>query len=953
MFTGGMGGGGGGALSMGIVLYLHDLFTRGARRARAEMNALSGTASTAAASLDHNIGRINRALGFLGTGAAMLATVAFPISDAMRFNDQLTQTHTIVDKTVHSFKDLRDLSMQLAKEFLPTPEQQAAALYDTIAAGIDDPRKAAELLRQANMGSVATRSDLNQIIPGYAATSNAFRMQDGDIETAAKNFEYMNDVMFRAMNVGLFSQSPTVSDLEAIFAHVGKLAPVMSGLGIQFDEMMALAATATVGGQDAQRAFTGLRQMAMDFLKPTARMGNFADFLTAQGLDVPMKSGGVPDFTQIIRDDGVEGLFGLIRGYVLEDYDKAVKALGNEGVQDRLKAMGTNLTEDVPLQDSPEAMAFLEEMANAGIINIDRAVDVFKSVWGLTAALPLITNQYERLGEIINYVKEGDVTMADAFREMSDTAMYAFKKMGSLFRSITTLIGEQGLGLVGMLFKGINQVLKGIIWLIEKFPVLTAVIMNAVTAMGLLLVVMGTVVGMRAMFSIANVAFMKFFDGIAAGSRWARLGLRVAFFDILLIIAAVTAAVSFFSYAWNQGFFGMRETVEKWWGNLKLIARGMGEWRSTMKDGVGEISMETYNALQEAGLFEFYLDMVMLSYRLEILWAGIKHGFTEAFGVIGWAINGFLTNILQPFADFLEYRLGIGALNSVIDKLQKLLDPTQQNIDSWRNLGVVIGHVLAATLMVIIPLTILSHIFRTLTPIIWLARGALMAFRWVIVRAVIPAIIGLAAVIGWPFTILLLILAVVTGGILLAIWAWKTNFLGFRDFMINLWNGLKQILANIGQSIAESFMNNVRAAVSDLNSLIGILNRIPGVDIPAIPMPGGGPTNQLYPQEGVMDPSQYDPDNPDIDGSGLVAGALDHMSPEQRALAEPLLNRYRSPDSEGGSTVTTGELQALITAVQQLLTQPIEVPVSVDGREIARAVGNYQERQARTSGGAW
>ena len=1009
------GGAGGNALGLGIVFWAQDQFTSTARKVEQQMASLKRTSSQYASQIEEAQRRITRGLSVLAVGAAAMVGLSFPINEAMKFEQATTRVWTIAEKAGYSLKELQRIALNLSMDFLQSPTEEAEALYSTIAAGIEDVGRATALLRAANMAAVGTDSDLDKAITGLAAFVNAFNLgnyEGVDLLTEAErrtlspadqarlnrerqlrmseaDFMRLNDMIFEAMNVGLFSHSPGVSDFEAMASQFGKLAPIASAVGLSPAEMLALWATSTRGGQDALRSATGIRQMFMDFLKPTSRMQDFAAWAQEQGINIHPNAQGLPNFTRMIRDMGIVGVLGTIRDYVTEDFEGLRNALNSDYVRSRLEALN-QLPEDIPLEGSQEAMELLRELQNLGVINVDRAVNVFKSVWGLTAAIPLLTTQYESLVDILDQVENTTGGMQQAFDKMMATTTNQLDLLKSRWAALVALLGMGALPAVNALLQGLNTIVLWLAQLTQAFPGLTSVVMSSVGAMAILATTIGLVITASGALKWADVRFRMFFENIRWGARWAAGGIRVAFFDLFWIIGLITAAVYTFRWAWENNFRGIRDTLTNWWNRVQLIGTAILEWvRTLTEEGIGSISEELAQQLEAAGVYDTFVRLAMLIWRLKNFIDGFREGFVTFLTTLRdiglWVVD----KVLIPVVDWLaEVAWRFSFLRPVIETiknlLQGLIQPTQENVDAWRAVGVAVG-IAVAWLLVFV---------TVIRPIIVVAGFLGRALS--VVAGILPVIGRLLLFVGRAFMVALgpvgwIILGISTL-ITFAVMAWQNNFLGFRDFVINTWNEIVRIarnvwtevvdfarglwdgltgfideswrvLQNAWTTVAESvkgLWDGVKSWVlgrveSMVNGIVNLLNRIPGVNIGPVDLGGEAPSGYVPRVTHLLASGTSEEDEAFI--RGLEDMIEQYPDLPLYAHMNTLLDQVTSNDSEGKALITKAEVEQLMEVLrrmQETLDEERITLISLDGHVIGTAYnGNVKQRGRVSPAGAY
>lgn len=966
------------------------MFTPIAGRVQANMAKTSAQAQVFASRIEAAQARITTGLTVLGVGAAAMFALSFPTREAMAFEKATTRVHTIAERAGYSLKEIQRIARELSMDFVQTPTEEAEALYSTIAAGIEDVGRAQALLRSANVAAVGTESDLDKVITGLAAFVNAYGLGDfsgvdmltererrtlsaqraqelnrqRQVEASEREFTRLNDMIFEAMNVGLFSHSPGVSDFEAMVSQFGKFAPIGSAVGLSEAELLALWATATRGGQDAMRSATGLRQMFMDFLKPTSRMYNFTQWATQQGANLHVDpSTGMPNFPRMIRGEGILNVMGLIRDFVTEDAAGLASALQSESIVKKLEDLG-KLPENVNLQDSDQAMQLLRELQNLGVIDVNKAVQVFKSVWGLTAAIPLLTTQFDELGNIIQRVEGATGGMQQAFEMMMDTASEKTALFTSRWQTLLTIIGTGGLPIYSGVLDVLNALIRGIIEVADRFPFLTQVVMTSLMAISALTVVIGLLIATSGGLRWANAKFQQFFMQLRWGARWAAGGIKTAFFDIFFFVALLAAGVMAFRWAWENNFMGMTETLTRWWRRVQLVGSALLEWvRTLSEDGIGSIPESLAQQLEAEGLFDTFTKLAMITYRLITFVDGFVAGVKAALEATRDVFLYIIDHIVRPLLAIIDAGLGT-KLSGFLDRI--IVTPTQENVDSWRSYGRVIGGVvtmLAVFGLIVRPIIrVVGFLGRVLGVVLRIGRGVVALGRQIavffapILRRLLP-VLGRFRVLGWLGRIIAGAFRLAIGPIgwvLLAAdtfyFLWKNNIFGIRDILKNFWEGVKSGFRNVMTFIRNIWDNIVgwidHKVNSIANRIIGVLNLIPGVNITPL---GGVPEAPIAYEASLSKMGTTDTDFAAL--ANLTNQVRNNPDDVVAQYMQILLDRAVSGDSDSKATITKAEFQAIMAEFSRLVSENSDktVLVTIDGYEVARAVENQAGRGSRTS----
>ena len=152
-------------------------------------------------------------------------------------------------------------------------------------------------------------------------------------------------------------------------------------------------------------------------------------------------------------------------------------------------------------------------------------------------------------------------------------------------------------------------------------------------------------------------------------------------------------------------------------------------------------------------------------------------------------------------------------------------------------------------------LPILKELFEALKPIIesvknWVEENPKLtkvivigALAFGALLTVLGSLVLLAPLVGGAFTLMLgpvgLVIVAIAALIAVGVLLWK-NWDTIRAKMISIWTDIKFFFMGVWASIKDIFFDNINSIIDKLNSLIDLINIIPGVDIGEIGQVGGG-----------------------------------------------------------------------------------------------------------------
>lgn len=215
-------------------------------------------------------------------GAALLAVAAKAVQAAAKFEKAMAEVSTLVDTTTVDMGALSDGVLDLFKSLpIESMDDLTRGLYNVISAGIPA-ADAIDFLRVAAEASVGGVTDVNTAVDGLTTAVNAFASQGLTAKDAA-------DTFFVAVKAGK-------TTFAEISSGIGKTASLANSLGIGLDDLLANMVALTKGGIGTNEAFSSLRQVLANVLKPTAAFTQQFPELAKQFDVAALKSKGLTQF---------------------------------------------------------------------------------------------------------------------------------------------------------------------------------------------------------------------------------------------------------------------------------------------------------------------------------------------------------------------------------------------------------------------------------------------------------------------------------------------------------------------------------------------------------------------------------------------------------------------------------------------------------------------------------
>lgn len=778
----------GGVLGLGIIVSLHDAFTATAKRLEKQMKNLTGASASFVTGWNRSMSQFKWGVGIMAAGIAGLAAISFPVAQAAKFQIEMARVNTIIDKNIKStkewkahWKQMQSDTLDMGAMFGESPEAHAKALYSVIAKGYDDkPEKAKELLKVANMMSIATDTPVTTAVEGFLSVMNSFGIGNAKSvtpEQAGKQYMKASDQMFKAMAIGGFSSNPSETDFEAISRSIGKIAPMASTIGLDFGSLMSTWAVSTQGGQNAALSATGLRQLFKDLITPTKKLENFTDatgWTQEKMISSIRESGSLIPLLTKVRE---------YAGFTNKDMQGLSSAMNNPEISRRFKELAASSDGAKGLMDSSKGREFVKLLSDAGGIDILKVNHVFKSIWGMTAVLPLLTTQFRNLKAREDEVRNASGLTEQAFKEMSATVTQRARIVKSSWQALMTVIGTPLLAPVAGALKLVADGLNGIRRMAERFPTVTSMILKTISATALLLTTMGGILAVVGLWGMASRLYIFHASKMIWFTRIFGSTLNMAFLRVFAVVGLVILSASLLRRAWDRNFLGMRTTTLGWYNTIRTTIGAVVEaWNSFRKTGSFSISEETYKSLKDSGLLGLVGNIIAITYRLYVFGQGFIKGWKEGWKAIADGAKAAFTAI-KPTLDQLSQRSPV--IKRLTELLGQLFTPTKDGVEGWRKVGETVGR-FAVALAVIIPVGLaVGRVITTVFGVIgWVGRAFMTLIRILtpigrIIFTVGRFFIGLIAAAN-PLTLLIGALVAVVGTLYLG---WKYNFLGLREIV--------------------------------------------------------------------------------------------------------------------------------------------------------------------------
>lgn len=551
---------------------------------------------------------------------------------------------------------------------------------------------------------------------------------------------------------------------------IGNVVGIASNLKVSTNELLGAVASLTLGGLDTRRAVTGLRQTLQSILAPA------------------------------------------------EQTKKIAKELGIEWSKEALQAKGL--------------AGFMKELRKKVGDNGEAIRKLIPGIEGVNATLTLLGDNFDKFIEVMEEMENTAGATELAFRKMAETFKYNLDVAISSSKVLLTKIGN----IIAPVFRFFTKVYIGFInfvtGLIDKFPLLSKVIIGTIGALGILLTTLGLFKMTMSLVGLAIPAFNFLLHsmGIQATITGSMImaGLKRIFFPFLLIMGSL----KLLKKAWDEDWGGIASTIKDTIDKVRLIRKGLNELITSTKDGVGELSKSTADALEQSGLLDTVITLYMWWYRLSSFIDGFKTGMVS--------VGETISSVVKSMAETLRVD---GKF--VLDILQKigLLKPSDDTVEAYKSLGEVIGKVVGWMLLFLITIKTFGELskiilkgagfFRTIGKVIgWVVKG--VGF---LLKGLGAIIVAIANVVGLPAWAVGLIIAAIAGLVYVVIRYWdvikektKEILSSIKDFVTEKISSLKITALNVKEWFVNAFNDikeGVKIAFTTVHDfIVGIMDKV-------------------------------------------------------------------------------------------------------------------------------
>ena len=403
--------------------------------------------------------------------AGLTASIVGVTAKFAEFDNSMRGVKTLLDKTSFGakglekgFADMQSEVLKIGKTIPVDLGKVSKAMFDAVSAGVEA-GKATEFVAEAAKLAVAGLTDVSVATDGMTSAMNAYGLGAESANEIASKF-------FAAQKAG----KTTVAELASGFGLVGSVA---AQTGVSMDELLASVSAVTTAGVRTNAAYTGLKAILSNILKPTKEASDEAKILGVEFSATALRSQGLQGFlesltkSQGFTKDSAAKLFG------------STEALGIVMALTGKQAGKFSETVDI-LSDKQRAAATLQDAYATQSASLSSQFEILKgkvTVFAIqlgTVLAPIII----RATELVS----GFFDMFDKNPELIKTAAYiigitaavagaiaAFTTIGLAVSAFTTALAAIGLS-VGWVVAGIGVLVAAIVGLAVDWEGTTSLI---------------------------------------------------------------------------------------------------------------------------------------------------------------------------------------------------------------------------------------------------------------------------------------------------------------------------------------------------------------------------------------------------------------------------------------------------------------------------------------------
>ena len=465
------------------------------------------------------------------------------------FEKSFQKVKTLADNSVVSFDSLSTSLLGLSSQYGVSIADLNNAAYEALSSSVKT-EDLVEMVNIAQKSAIAGFTDTTTAISGLTSVMNAYGMSVEEADDLSNKF--------------LITQNLGKTTFGEIAANIGEIAPNAKIAGISIDDVLAAIATLTAQGLSTSEAITQINGALNSIIDPTKEAQKAADSLGIAFNNETLKSMGLIDFLNYVRDaagennDALTDLFGNIRGFkalagLTEQtslYNEALRQMSED--TSTLDEAFTTMTDTVKYKSD----VLKTTVENIGALTFDNVTDSLKGMFDYLNSIASdvydsisFSGVGEEFKDVIDGIIENVQDLADLFitdlgPEMLDMLLNILEIFNNLVKAAINL-GEDVLKPIIHILNDILSLLSSIDYRIIEVVAVSVGVVSAfnalipiVTKLSLLLTSAITEIGV--FFSVATSGA----GGLSAALS--ALGSTVVAISPVIIVVAALAAGAIF-----------------------------------------------------------------------------------------------------------------------------------------------------------------------------------------------------------------------------------------------------------------------------------------------------------------------------------------------------------------------------------------------------------------------
>lgn len=348
------------------------------------------------------------------------------------FEESFQKVKTLADNSVVSFDSLSNSLLGLSSQYGVSIADLNNAAYEALSSSVKT-EDLVEMVNIAQKSAIAGFTDTTTAISGLTSVMNAYGMSVEEADDLSNKF--------------LITQNLGKTTFGEIAANIGEIAPNAKIAGISIDDVLAAIATLTAQGLSTSEAITQINGALNSIIDPTKEAQKAADSLGISFDNETLKSMGLIDFLNYVRDaagennDALTDLFGNIRGFKAlaglteqtELYNEALRQMSED--TSTLDEAFTTMTDTVSYQKnvlkeklknySVEMFNYIKTPVKDSLEALNTYVDDLVGAYK-EGGIEKAAESFEGLSEVLFN------TIDDVFSDFTDTVSKSSKHVASI-----------------------------------------------------------------------------------------------------------------------------------------------------------------------------------------------------------------------------------------------------------------------------------------------------------------------------------------------------------------------------------------------------------------------------------------------------------------------------------------------------------------------------------------